>query len=87
MPIRGGFSNHRFLLICNWLDCSVFRTRGIFAKLGIPDFEQVHVQVIGAEESYGQHAIPLDKCPREVSLRFLSKNMGYKYRWVSRTRS
>jgi hypothetical protein len=44
-----------------------FRTRGIFAKLGIPDFEQVHVQVIGAEESYGQHAIPLDKCPREVS--------------------
>ena len=43
------------------------RTRGIFAKLGIPDFDKVHVQVVGAEESFGQNAISVDKCPREVS--------------------
>jgi hypothetical protein len=42
------------------------RTRSIFGKLGIPDFDRVHVQVLGAEESYGKHAIPLNKCPREV---------------------
>jgi hypothetical protein len=43
------------------------RTRSIFGKLGIPDFDRIHVQVLGAEDSYGKHAIPLNKCPREVS--------------------
>jgi len=32
------------------------RTRMIFAKLKIPDFEQVHVQMLGAEESFGDMA-------------------------------
>lgn len=44
------------------------RTRGRLAKLGHPDFEAVHVQVMGAEDSYGQHAIPVDQCPREAVL-------------------
>lgn len=32
------------------------RTRGIFRKLGLPDYSAAHVEVIGAETSYGPHA-------------------------------
>jgi len=34
-------------------DAILKRTRRIFAKVGIPDFDKVHVQMLGAEESFG----------------------------------
>ena len=46
---------------------SIFkRTRKVYSFLGLPDFEKTHVQVIGAEESFGDNALPSDKLPREV---------------------
>ena len=32
------------------------RTRGIFKKLGMKDFDRSHVAIIGAEDCYGKHA-------------------------------
>jgi hypothetical protein len=32
------------------------RTRGIFQKLGLPDYTAAHVEVIGAESMYGPHS-------------------------------
>jgi hypothetical protein len=39
--------------------------RRIFAKVGIPDFDKVHVQMLGAEESFGPKQA---KFTREVNI-------------------
>ncbi|MFC7518029.1 acyclic terpene utilization AtuA family protein [Herbaspirillum sp. GCM10030257] len=43
------------------------RTRGIFKKLGLPDYSASHVEIIGAETSYGPHA--RTGASREVMMR------------------
>jgi len=34
----------------------IARTRGMFKELKLEDYKKVHLQVIGAEDTYGQHA-------------------------------
>ena len=42
------------------------RSRRILQKMKIPDFEKVHVQVLGAEESFGASSRPEDSLPRST---------------------
>eukprot|EP00092_Neocalanus_flemingeri_P016270 GFUD01017615.1.p1 GENE.GFUD01017615.1~~GFUD01017615.1.p1 ORF type:complete len:624 (+),score=164.39 GFUD01017615.1:135-2006(+) len=49
-------------------DATFKRTKTIFAKLGIPDFEKTHVQILGSEQSIGKHALPEHMLPREAVL-------------------
>ena len=42
------------------------RSRRILQKMKIPDFEKVHVQVLGAEESFGASGRAEDSLPRSV---------------------
>jgi len=49
-------------------DATFKRTKDIFAKLGIPDFEDTYVQILGSEQSFGKNAIPEDQFPREAVL-------------------
>ena len=42
-------------------DATLKRTRRIFSKLKIPDFE-----ILGSEQSFGKNAISEDKFPREA---------------------
>jgi len=44
------------------------RSRGIFKKLGLKDFERTHVTVIGHEENYSSHFRHVDEGPRDVAL-------------------
>jgi hypothetical protein len=44
------------------------RVRGIFKQVGFEDFTRVHVQAIGAEESYGPHAVETVKSSRDVAM-------------------
>jgi hypothetical protein len=43
------------------------RTRGIFRKLGLPEYSASHIEIIGAETSYGPHA--RTGASREVMMR------------------
>jgi len=54
------------------------RTRRIFEKLKIPDFEEVHVQTLGAEESFGEHAMSAENYPREAVLWMAVKHKDKK---------
>ena len=47
-------------------DATLKRTRRIFSKLKIPDFEKTYVQILGSEQSFGKNAISEDKFPREA---------------------
>ncbi|ELU13633.1 hypothetical protein CAPTEDRAFT_224800 [Capitella teleta] len=47
------------------MDAIVTRCRGIFKQLGLSDFAKLHMQVLGAEDTYGPHATPGDG-PREA---------------------
>lgn len=40
------------------------RTQRIFKQLGLEDYAEVNIQVLGAEDTYGPHAV--DTCPREA---------------------
>ena len=42
------------------------RSRRILQKMKIPDFEKVHVQVLGAEESFGASGRAEDSLPRSA---------------------
>ena len=44
------------------------RSRRILQKMKIPDFEKVHVQVLGAEESFGASGRAEDSLPRSAGL-------------------
>ena len=44
------------------------RSRGIFAKLGLKDFDQIHVAVIGAEDNFGAKFKKPGPGPRDVAL-------------------
>lgn len=58
---------------------SIFkRTRKVYGFLGIPDFEKTHVQIIGAEDSFGANAMPADKRPREAVLWMSAKHADKK---------
>ena len=46
----------------------ISRSRGIFKKLGLKDFERTHVAVIGHEENYSSHYRQIDEGPRDVAL-------------------
>ena len=44
---------------------SIFdRTRRVFKKMKLEDFEQTHLQILGAEESFGSSATAEDMLPR-----------------------
>ena len=47
-------------------DATLKRTKRIFSKLKIPDFEKTYVQILGSEQSFGKNAISEDKFPREA---------------------
>ncbi|XP_032811308.1 uncharacterized protein LOC116942935 isoform X3 [Petromyzon marinus] len=50
-------------------DAILKRARRIFKHLGLSDFSKVHVQVLGAEDTYGPHARSWpDGGPRDVAL-------------------
>ncbi|XP_023335725.1 uncharacterized protein LOC111706988 [Eurytemora carolleeae] len=64
---------------CHLMAESIFkRSRSIFKRLNIPDFEKVHVQVLGAEESFGESGISSDKYPREGVLWMAVKHQDKK---------
>ncbi|XP_074087673.1 uncharacterized protein LOC141519187 [Macrotis lagotis] len=47
------------------------RTRLMFEELGLEDYSAIHIQILGAEETYGPHAkVNLHGGPREVVLWF-----------------
>ncbi|WP_151638106.1 MULTISPECIES: acyclic terpene utilization AtuA family protein [Noviherbaspirillum] len=50
------------------------RTRGIFNKLGLPDYSASHIEIIGAETSYGPHA--RTGASREVMMRVAVNHMS-----------
>lgn len=52
---------------CN-LEAWVKRTRRVLAEKGLPDFREVNLEIIGAEDTYGPHARKLDS--REVTAKF-----------------
>jgi len=58
---------------------SIFkRTRKVHGFLGMEDFESTHVQILGAEESFGANAMPADKRPREAVLWMSAKHNDKK---------
>ena len=62
--------NENIHLVC--IQCCLvvrifYRVRGIFKLLGMEDFQRVHLQVIGAEDSFGAH-----KAAGDVSILSLS---------------
>merc|ERR1719419_1765610 len=59
-------------------DSTFKRSRTIFKKLGISDFEKTHIQILGAEESYGKSAISEDQFPREAVLWMSVKHQDRK---------
>jgi len=59
-------------------DSTFKRSRTIFKKLGISDFEKTHIQILGAEESYGKSAISEDRFPREAVLWMSVKHQDKK---------
>jgi len=59
-------------------DSTLKRSRTIFKKLGISDFEKTHIQILGAEESYGKSAISEDRFPREAVLWMSVKHQDKK---------
>jgi len=54
------------------------RTRGLLSIAGIPDFEKTHIQILGAEESFGDQGITEDKYPREAVLWMAVKHQDKK---------
>ena len=54
-------------------DATLKRTRRIFSKLKIPDFE-----ILGSEQSFGKNAIAEDKFPREAVLWMSVKHQDKK---------
>jgi len=59
-------------------DATLKRTRRIFSKLKIPDFEKTYVQILGSEQSFGKNAITEDKFPREAVLWMSVKHQDKK---------
>jgi len=69
------------------LDAWVERTRRVFAEKGLPDYRHVDIEIVGAEDTYGPHA--LTQNTREVmgkyglhhdsreALQFASHEMAY----------
>merc|ERR1719186_836329 len=58
---------------------SIFkRTRKGHGFLGMEDFESTHVQILGAEESFGANAMAADKRPREAVLWMSAKHNDKK---------
>ena len=62
--------NMIFIMIC--IQCChvvelLHRVRGIYKLLGMEDFQRVHLQVIGAEDSFGAH-----KAAGDVSVSYSS---------------
>ena len=45
-------------------DSILSRSRNVFQKLKLPDFDKTHVQVLGAEDSFGANAMSADLLPR-----------------------
>ena len=45
-------------------DSILSRTRNVFQKLKLPDFDKTHVQVLGAEDSFGVSARSSELLPR-----------------------
>lgn len=59
-------------------DATFKRTRDIFSKLKVPDFEKTFVQILGAEDSFGKNAIAEDMLPREAVLWMSVKHQDRK---------
>jgi len=59
-------------------DATFKRTQHLFAKMGIPDFEKTHVQILGSEQSFGKNAMSEDKFPREAVLWMAVKHQDRK---------
>lgn len=45
------------------------RVRAMYKILGMDDFQRVHVQIIGAEDSFGEHKTPGDV---SISIRWIA---------------
>ena len=41
-----------------YIHFSFFRTSGLFKPLGMSDFTQTNLQILGSEQTYGPHADP-----------------------------
>jgi len=64
---------------CRVMADSIFkRTRGILSKLKMADFEKTHVQVLGAEESYGANAVNPSKFTREAVVCMSAQHLDKK---------
>ena len=59
-------------------DSILARSRTVFQKMKIPDFEKTHVQILGAEDSLGSSAAPESRLPREAVLWMSVKHQNKK---------
>jgi len=59
-------------------DSILARTRTVYKKMGIPDFEKTHVQILGSEESLGGSAVAESLLPREAVLWMSVKHQNKK---------
>jgi len=59
-------------------EATMNRTKRVFGKMGIPDFEKTHIQILGSEESFGKSGITEDKYPREAVLWMAVKHQDKK---------
>ena len=59
---------------------SIFdRTRRVFKKMKLEDFEQTHLQILGAEESFGSGAIAEDMLPRFSLIQLKDKRVKVSF--------
>ena len=61
VSIAGGKAAKKARLMA---DSILSRSRNVFQKLKLPDFDKTHVQVLGAEDSFGANAMSSDLLPR-----------------------
>ena len=61
VSIAGGKAAKKARLMA---DSILSRSRNVFQKLKLTDFDKTHVQVLGAEDSFGSSAMSVDLLPR-----------------------
>ena len=61
VSIAGGKAAKKARLMA---DSILSRSRNVFQKLKLSDFDKTHVQVLGAEDSFGANAMSSDLLPR-----------------------
>jgi len=75
VSIAGGKAAKKARLMA---DSILSRSRNVFQKLKLTDFDKTHVQVLGAEDSFGSSAMSVDLLPREAVLWMSVKHQNKK---------